>query len=394
MLRRVSVMVATVALVGGLATVQAGASPSVHSKAVCGVSHSATRFECFAMVRTNSSGRVLSSPDVPSGYSPAQFHSGYNLPTTTSGNNTIALVDAYNDPNIYQDLATYDSTFGLASFPKCQSKTQFGCFIVLNQQGRPKPLPTSNSGWALEESLDVEMSHAICQNCRIILYESNNSSNRSLAAAVNSAAKQGADEISNSYGTYLSDCTQSGYNHPNVAVTVSAGDSGSGIACPAVESTVVAIGGTSLYLNSNGSYNHEAVWAGTGSGCSTQNKAQSWQLSASNWGAIGCGTGRGMNDVSADADPATGAAVYDSYGYGGWVQVGGTSVASPLIAGVYALAGNASSWTYPAQSAYLSPSSLHDVTQGANGSCGIQCQALTGYDLPTGIGTPNGLGGF
>jgi hypothetical protein len=104
-----------------------------------------------------------------------------------------------------------------------------------------------------------------------------------------------------------------------------------------------------------------------------------------------------MNDVSAVADPNTGAAVYDSYGAGGWVQVGGTSLSAPLIGAVYALAGNAPSFTYPAQSAYVSPGSLHDVTTGTNGSCGghpLQCGAGVGYDLPTGIGTPNGLGGF
>jgi subtilase family serine protease len=159
----------------------------------------------------------------------------------------------------------------------------------------------------------------------------------------------------------------------------------------------VAVGGTNLQLNPDNTYLSETVWDGTGSKCSTLISAQSWQASATNWGAIGCGTKRGMNDVSADADPATGAAVDDSYGGFGWVQVGGTSLSAPLIAAVYALAGNASSYAYPAQSVYLFPGSLHDVTTGSNGSCGsfpLQCQGGVGYDLPTGIGTPNGLGGF
>ena len=104
-----------------------------------------------------------------------------------------------------------------------------------------------------------------------------------------------------------------------------------------------------------------------------------------------------MNDTSADADPYTGAAVYDSYGYGGWLQVGGTSLSAPLIGAVYALAGNAPTWTYPAQSVYDAPGSLHDVTSGNNGFCSgasLTCDAGAGFDLPTGVGTPNGLGGF
>ena len=159
----------------------------------------------------------------------------------------------------------------------------------------------------------------------------------------------------------------------------------------------MAVGGTQLLLNGDNTYNSESVWNGTGSGCSGVISAQSWQTTATNWAAIGCGTKRGINDVSAVADPATGAAVYDTYGQGGWLVVGGTSLSAPLIAGVYALAGNASSFSYPAQSVYLSPGSLHDVTTGSNGSCGgfpLRCNAGVGYDLPTGIGTPNGLGAF
>lgn len=104
-----------------------------------------------------------------------------------------------------------------------------------------------------------------------------------------------------------------------------------------------------------------------------------------------------MNDVAADADPATGAAVYDSYGYGGWMVVGGTSLSAPIIAGAYALAGNASALAYPAQGLYTAPaSSFHDVTSGTNGTCPIalQCHAGSGFDLPTGVGTPKGIGGF
>jgi subtilase family serine protease len=375
----------------------AATSSQVHFKSVCGVSRSSSYAECFALVRTDAHGHTLVSPTV-SGYGPSQFHSGYNLPTTVTGKHVIAVVDAFSNPNVLANLNTYNAQFGLPNTPKCSKTAKTACLAVRNQNGQKSPLPPGDTGWGLEIALDVQVAHAICQNCRINLYEASSNSFANLAVAVNTAASQGAEAISNSYGAYLNDCsTQSAYNHPKIAVTVSAGDSGYGIACPANQNTVVAVGGTSLNLNNDGSYNSESVWGGTGSGCSTVISAQSWQTSATNWAAIGCGTKRGMNDVSAVADPATGAAVYDTYGQGGWLVVGGTSLSSPLIAGVYALAQNVSTWNYPAQSVYLAPGSLHDVTAGSNGSCGtntLRCHAGAGFDLPTGIGTPNGLGGF
>jgi subtilase family serine protease len=406
MLRRVVTTLGVVALLAATA-VQAGASgrppahaqsPKVYSKLVCGISRSPSHAECFARVRTDANGRVLVSPTV-SGYGPAQFHTGYNLPTTVVGKHIIAIVDAYSNPNVLANLNTYNAQFGLPTFPKCSKTHKTACLAVRNQNGQKSPLPAGNTGWGLEIALDVQVAHAICQNCRINLYEANSNSFANLATAVNTAAAQGAEVISNSYGAYLNDCsTQPAYNHTKVAVTVSAGDSGFGVACPANQNTVVAVGGTTLNLDQSNNYVSESVWSGTGSGCSTVISAQTWQTSASNWAAIGCGTKRGMNDVSADADPATGAAVYDTYGYSGWLVVGGTSLSAPLIGAVYALAQNVQNWNYPAQSVYLLPGSLHDVTTGGNGgSCSshpLQCHAGTGYDLPTGIGTPNGLGGF
>jgi subtilase family serine protease len=396
MLRRFVTALSVVAVLGALSMTQAGARPHVvHSKSVCGISTSSRFAECFAHVVADSEGRPMVSPAV-SGYGPSEFHSGYNLPTTVAGNHTIAIVDAYSNPNVFADLKTYNAAFGLPKFPKCTKLVKTSCLSIRNQYGKKTPLPAGNTGWGLEIALDVQVAHAICQNCRINLYEANTNSFANLGVAVNTAAAKGADAISNSYGA-SSDCgTNSAYNHPKVAVTVSTGDSGFGIACPANQNTVVAVGGTTLNL-SGGAYVSESAWSGGGSACSSVISAQSWQTSASNWAAIGCGTHRGMADVSADADPATGAAVYDTYGYGGWLVVGGTSLSSPLIAGVYALAGNVTTWNYPAQSVYLSPGSLHDVTTGSNGSCSthpLQCHASVGYDLPTGIGTPNGLGGF
>jgi subtilase family serine protease len=370
--------------------------PVTHAKRVCALPTDSLHVSCMAWIKVDAYGKAVVSPHAPIGLTPAKFHSAYNLPTTVTGKHKIAIIDAYRHPYIYGDVKHYVETFGLPKFRKCLSATQSNCFLVLNQNGKTSPLPAPNPDWATEIALDVQVAHAICQNCRIELIEANNNSFAALKAAVNTAARRGAEVISNSYGAYGADCSgMSAYNKPNVAITVSAGDNGYQVACPAVLNTVVAVGGTTLTLNGDGSYNSETVWDGTGSGCSSTNPAQAWQTANGNWATIGC-SGRGMNDVSADADPATGAAVYDSYGYGGWVQVGGTSLSSPLIAGVYALAGNAPSFTYPSQSVYGSPGSLHDVTSGSNGTCGgsLKSNAGVGFDLPTGMGSPNGLGAF
>jgi subtilase family serine protease len=402
MLRRFVVMSgvtaigAVVALVPVTNSGAAPASPAFYSKRVCAISFSSTRAGCFSWVETDAAGRVMIRA-LPGPYGPAKLHKAYHLPTASPTNQTIAIVDAFSNPNVLSDLDFYNSTFGLPPFPRCTGGITTGCIAVLNQFGKEKPLPPGNVGWGLEIALDVQVAHAICQNCRINLYEANSNSFANLETAVNTAAAQDANAISNSYGSFGYDCTEPGYDHPNIAVTVSSGDSGFGIACPAVERTVVSVGGTTLNLNGDGSYNSESVWRGTGSGCSSVSLAQAWQTTASNWAAVGCGTHRGMTDVSAVADPKTGVATYDTYGFGGWLRVGGTSLSAPLIAGVYALAANASTYAYPAQSVYLAPRSLHDVTTGSNGSCPthpLQCRGGAGYDLPTGIGSPKGLGGF
>jgi len=384
--------VSAIVLGSGTVVGQSGAGAS----RVCPISTSPTRFECLSQIRTTQNGHPQVNGDAVYGYGPAQFHAAYNLPTTAPTNQTIAIVDAFSNPNVFADLQTYDQQFGLPAFPLCSTTQQSACIAILNQWGASSPLPVADSGWATEISLDVQVAHAICQNCRINLYEADSNYTYDLDTAVNTAVSMGATVVSNSYGSFLNECSDSAYNHPNVAIVVSSGDDGYGVACPASMNTVVSVGGTSLHLDGSGGYGSEYVWDGTGSGCSSVNTAPSWQTSVSNWSSIGCGNFRGMNDVSADADPSTGAAEYDSYGYGGWIQMGGTSLAAPIIAGVYGLAASASSWSYPAQSVYQSPDSLHDVASGSDGSCdyNLECNAGSGYDLPTGVGTPNGLGGF
>jgi subtilase family serine protease len=356
---------------------------------------------CMAIVGTTAGGTPDVSPSLPQGYGPTQFHTAYNLPTTAGTPQTIAIVDAFSQPNIYSDLATYDSTYGLPAFPTCASMSDTGCFLVLNQSGGTSSLPVPDTGWGLEISMDVEVAHAICQDCRINLYEANTSSFSDLAQAENEAVSQGADVVSNSYGDdgkTTSDCAASvptgAYNHPGVAITVSAGDDGFGRSCPAVLNTVISVGGTTLNLNSDSTWKSETVWNGTGAGCSQAHPARSFQTALGSWKHIGC-PGRGMNDLAADANPNTGAAVYDS-DYGGWLPVGGTSLSAPMIGAAYALAHNASTWTYPARSGYDTRTGFRDVVAGGDGPCPVpvRCRATGGYDLPTGVGTPNGLTGL
>jgi len=276
----------------------------------------------------------------------------------------------------------YRSQFGL---PACT--TANGCFRKINQNGGTK-YPRGSIGWAEEISLDLDMVSAICPNCHILLVEANSNRFSDLATAVDQAAQQGANEISNSYGgsEYSNEVNdQSHFNHPGIAITASSGDSGYGVQFPAASQYVTAVGGTTLTQASNSRGWSETAWSGAGSGCSAY-------ISKPNWQADPSCSKRTVADVSADADPNTGVSVYDTYHEPGWLVFGGTSVASPIIASVYALAGNVNYVSYP----YSHTGSLFDVTSGSNGSCGgsYLCTAVVGYDGPTGLGTPDGSGGF
>lgn len=309
-------------------------------------------------------------------YGPAQFHSAYNLPTTASGTPTVAVVDAFNDPNAASDLATYRSHFGL---PACTVAT--GCLRIVSQTGSTTSLPSNNTSWGLEESLDLDMVSAICENCHIILVEASSASNANLGAAENEAVRLGAIAVSNSFGEseFSGEATQcsSFFQHNNVAITASTGDSGLGTSFPAVCPLVTGVGGTTL--NSNGT---EKTWntsstEGAGGGCSTFIAKPSWQ----NATTTGCSR-HAVGDVSADADPATGAAVFDSFGGFGWIEVGGTSESSPIIAAVFALAGNVASTTNPASLTW------------AHFSTGLFEVGGVRYSFQGGLGSPNGTSDF
>ncbi|MEV1019021.1 peptidase S8 [Streptomyces sp. NPDC050264] len=336
----------------------------------------------------------------PSGYGPSDLQTAYGLTSAAASKGageTIAVVDAYDDPNAAADLAKYRSYYGL---PACTAAS--GCFKKVSQTGSTTSLPTADTGWAEEISLDLDMAGATCPKCNILLVEAKSATMANLGTAVNEAVTLGAKYVSNSYGGSESSSDTSYdttyFNHPGVAITVSAGDEGYGAEYPAASRYVTAIGGTALSRSTSTSRGWtESVWntsgsEGTGSGCSAYDTKPAWQTDT------GCSK-RSIADVAAVADPATGVSVYDSYGItAGWYTFGGTSASAPIIAGVYALGGVPSSGSYPAKFPYTKAgtAALNDVTSGSNGSCSgsYLCTAGTGYDGPTGVGTPQGVSAF
>jgi hypothetical protein len=412
-------------------------------------------FSCYALQRVAAKASTpgaqpydvqASYPVGPDGgYTPSDLWSAYGLGAlSTLGaaggpgtGQTVGIVDAYDDPNVEADLGTFDSQYGL---PACT--TADGCFTKVGQTGTSS-LPAGNAGWAGEISLDVEAVHSICPDCKILLVEANSSSSTDLASAVNEAVSLGATEVTNSYGAaeQANSTVEAAYTHPGVVITASSGDQGyynwtepslgTSANMPAALPDVVAVGGTSVNLNSDGSRSSETVWndntgpkalggsaGASGGGCSTLFTAQSWQSALPGYSSAGCAGMRLVADVSAIADPYTGFDTYNSYHASGWVTSGGTSLSSPVIAAMFALVGGAQGVADPAQTLYSGltndPSALYDVTTGGNGFCyGAQpgactashpaasdcngttaCDATSGYDGPTGIGTPVGLGAF
>ena len=356
----------------------------LRSALVCPKPMVANGARCHAHIIIGKDGRAKSF-GTPSGYGPADLRAAYNVTGTGSPTTTIAIVDAYGYPNAESDLATYRSQFGL---PACT--TSNGCFKKVDQSGGTS-YPRYNKGWAQETALDLDMASAMCPDCKILLVQASSSSYANFATAENTAAALGAHVISNSYGGSESGTTsyESAYNHPGVAITVSSGDSGYGVQFPASSPHVTAVGGTSLNVDSGSARGwSETAWSGAGSGCSTVYSKPTWQTDS------GCSM-RTVADVSAVADPNTGVSVYGPFlgQRSTWLVFGGTSVAAPLIAGVYGV--NGGTVTY-GSNPYDNSADLFDVTSGSNGSCGgsYLCTAGTGYDGPTGLGTPNSDAAF
>ncbi|MER6381647.1 hypothetical protein [Streptomyces sp. NPDC001250] len=370
------------------------AASAAHARHLCAHATTPGHVACLAEARTDVVQHLTVGPHTtPSGYGPADLQSAYNLPSATAGSGrTVAIVDAMDDPTAESDLAAYRSQYGL---PACT--TANGCFHKVNQTGGTT-YPSADSGWAGEISLDLDMVSAVCPQCHITLVEASSTSMTDIGTAENEAVALGAKYVSNSFGGSEDPSETTAdvqyFNHPGVAITVSAGDSGYGAQYPASSPYVTAVGGTSLSHASNSRGWSESVWStgstdGTGSGCSADEAKPTWQPDT------GC-TRRTVADVSAVADPATGVAVYDTTGASGWNVYGGTSASSPIIAATYALAGTPTANSYPSSYPYGHTSALNDVTTGADGTCSPSylCTAGTGYDGPTGLGTPNGTAAF
>ena len=396
------------------------------------------------------------------GLTPTQLSSAYGYePSAGGAGQTVAIVDAFDDPKIEEDLATFDSQYKLAS-----CTTANGCFKKVSQTGSATALPAADtSGWSVEVTLDVETVHSTCPACKVLLVESKNAEFTNLAAAVNEAVSLGATEVSNSYGgpEATVPAAEKAYDHPGVVIAAATGDYGydgwtninklivppERPNIPASLSFVVAAGGTTLRLNESGKRTSETVWNGngpvdesefiegaSGGGCSTLFTAQPWQRDVAGFAATGCASKRLAADVSAVADPLTGFDIYDSNNCGkacesfkrgeDWLTIGGTSLATPFISSLYALAGGSNGVSYPALTLYghLGDSAaVHDVTEGGNGFCDAApesacghpdalgalfeglafhvdcgyttaCDAAPGFDGPSGVGTPSSLSLF
>ena len=413
------------------------------------------------------------------GYSPAQVAAAYGLNVAAATTQTVAIVDAYDDPSVLADLNAFDAQYGLPA-------ETASSFTVVNQTGAASPLPVSDVGWSGEITLDVDAVRGLCNKCKILLVEANNNQNSNLGTATSYAAAH-AKIVSNSYGGAQSVGSSADYDHPGVAILASTGDHGwydwdrlnvggssnNAPETPATYNTVIGVGGTSLYLNPDSSRAAETVWndngpddiagyavghtfnatsGAAGSGCSTLSSTQRWQQMVAGYSTLGCGAGkRNGVDIAAIADPFTG---YDTYettaswcpsgstdGNGnncpssdpGWQTYGGTSLASPAVAAMWALAGGPAAVKYPALSLYghfqSTPGSEYDVVVGGNGACDnaaaqpcealfggppnaagfgmldclwgpsgsatlpnhYQCDARPGYDGVSGVGTPKGV---
>ena len=361
----------------------------LHAQRVC-AKPAAGHAACLSKVMVNSKGvKPMATLPLSTALSPDQIRHAYNLVNSNSGGRTVAIVDAYGYPNLERDLTIYRNFYNL---PACT--TANGCLKIVNQSGNPSPLPATDLGWSQEQALDVDAVSAACPDCKILVVQSNSASFADLGTAVNAAAGAGVVAISNSYGGGDAPDSTYGkyYNHSGIAVTASTGDNGyKGASYPASSHYVTAVGGTSLKMSST-TRGSETVWSGAGSGCSSYNAA----ITAASPFGTGC-AGRAMADVSAAADPNTGGlSVYapTSNTASTWSQYGGTSESSPIIASVYALAGGGYSNATP----YGHPTNLFDITSGSNSKrkCPATqwCTARTGWDGPTGLGTPNGTGAF
>lgn len=333
---------------------------------------------CDALRRTD----VIGDAAKVYGYHPAAIHLAYHIPNTGGSGQTIGIVDAYDDPSAESDLGVYRAQFKLSA-----CTTANGCFQKLNEKGHAGPYPPGDASWGTEISLDLDMASAVCPGCHIVLVEADIPSFEDLGRSVVTAVAKGANVVSNSYSGSEYQASDEHYDQPGHVIVAASGDSGFGPTAPGSYASVVSVGGTSLFRTSNRRGRIEWAWSGTGSGCSAFVPKPAWEHDT------GCSM-RTQNDVSAVADPNTGVAIYDTYGIGGsWFVYGGTSVATPIIASMFALAGDEASQDAARHIWTSRGKHLYDIRLGNNGTCSpaYLCTAGQGYDGPTGWGTPTGL---
>jgi subtilase family serine protease len=311
---------------------------------------------------------------------------------------TIAIIDAYHNPNIADDLNVFSQQWGL---PLCNAANP--CFKQAYASGKQ---PAADKGWSVEIALDVEWAHAIAPRANILLVEADSNSLDDLFKAVDYAVKNGANVVSMSFGGAEFQ-TENFYDFhfdvPNVIFTASSGDNGDGVEYPAASPYVIAVGGTSINTDPTGAYLGETGWSGSGGGLSAFETAQAFQQKFTGEDAQNM---RGVPDVAYGADPQVGYYIYDSFNAPGWIRIGGTSAGAPQWAALIAIGNsmrNAAAATLQDGSAVQAanimlyhaalnlsayPSYYHDITSGGNGACGFVCTAESGYDYVTGLGSP------
>ncbi|MEY9944638.1 peptidase S8 [Kitasatospora sp. GAS1066B] len=396
-------------------------SPELVNRGTAQVCAGIARGRCLAQVVTVAHGSAKPLvTSTPAGYGPADFAAAYNLPAANVGPaNTIAILDEGAFPTLEANLNAYRTQYGL---PACT--TANGCFKQVGEHGGAPLAPGTTADEknfdeqvGVETTLDVDMASAACPTCHILeitvnrdMTTSQDQAAEDFGVAMNTAASLGASAASVSY-QFAPDATLDlgqaarDFYHPGMAITASSGDGGyegTPSGWPQNLPTVTSVGGTALYRSPGAGHNGytEVAWDGSGSGCAAELPPALGQPTGV---SANCGGHRAGSDVSADADPTTGAAVYDDYTpFSGqpqsWLAVGGTSQSSPYIAGLYARGGNLAAVEGPS-TLYAAPSSaFNDVTLGqnapTNSGCTVLCVSGSGWDGPTGLGTPNGLSGF
>jgi hypothetical protein len=372
---------------------------------VCPAAYKRGQMECNS-IRSTRPAAPGKAAAANGNYGPAQLRSAYAIASAAAKKGKgvlVAIVDAFSDPNLAADLGRYRSHFHLSA---CTTKN--GCLKIVNQKGKTSPLPAPDKGWAVEESLDVDMVSAVCPNCHILLVEATTNATTDLGAAEQTAVAKGARFVSNSWSGpefFGDDVSNADFNHPGDVISFAAGDAATGPAYPTDLQYVTSVGGTSLKHARNKRGWSESAWGvnvtngeGTAGGCSVQEPKPSWQRADAN-ASTGC-LNRTENDISAVSDPNTGVLIWDSFKVtpSGLQEIGGTSAATPIVTAIAALAGTPTKGSYPAEYPYLHTSHLFDVTAGVSGKCEsfrqYLCHGVRGFDGPTGLGTPNGTAAF